>query len=119
MFVSVLTVAVVCLLTTGSAALYLMPLAVGCVRRVPDIGAIAAINILLGWTLVFWVVSLAMALRTVRPVPPAVQVVQNVPPGQLPPPGWSGPPGVPPASPGAPPPLILPPRPGTGHTERQ
>ena len=119
MFVSLLTVAVLCLLIAGSAALYLLPLAVACVRRVPDIGAIAAINILLGWTLIFWVVSLAMALRTVRPAPPAVQVVQNVQPGQQPAAGWSGPPGIPPASPGPAPPLILPPYPGTGPDRRR
>jgi Superinfection immunity protein len=116
--VSILTIAVLCLLIGGSAALYLLPLVVGCVRRVPDLGAVAALNILLGWTLIFWVVSLAMALRTVRSAPPAVQVVQNIPPGQVPSAGWSGPPGIPPASPGPPPPLTLPPHSGTGPAGR-
>ena len=119
MLATLLTVTVLCLLAAGSAALYLLPLVVGCVRRVPDIGAVAAIDILLGWTLIGWVVSLALALRTVRPAAPAVQVVQNAAPGQQPAAGWSGPPGIPPASPGPAPPLILPPYPGTGPDRQQ
>jgi hypothetical protein len=50
-------------LTCVSMVLYLSPLVVGWTRRAPGIGAIAVINILLGWTLVGWVVALAMAFR--------------------------------------------------------
>jgi Superinfection immunity protein len=119
MIVSLLTVAVLFLAGAGSAALYLLPVLIGAARRVPDLGAVAVINVLLGWTLAGWAVALAMALRSARPAPPAVQVMQNLPPapppGQLPPAGWPAPPGTPPARPGVPPPLSLPPRPGSGQ----
>jgi hypothetical protein len=119
MIVSLLTVAVLVLAGAGSAALYLLPVMIGSARRVPDLGAVAVINVLLGWTLAGWAVALAMSLRSVRPAPPAVQVMQNLPPapppGQLPPAGWPVPPGAPPARPGVPPPLSVPPRPGSGQ----
>jgi len=101
-------VAVVC------AALYLLPVLVGWARQVPDIGAIAVIDILLGWTFLGWVLALAMALRSVPPASPVVQVVQNMPPPYLPPArpfaGWAGPPGPPPLRAASPPPLEFPPR---------
>jgi hypothetical protein len=119
MIVSLLTVAVLVLAGAGSAALYLLPVLIGSARRVPDLGAVAVINVLLGWTLAGWAVALAMSLRSVRPAPPAVQVMQNLPPspppGPLPPAGWPAPPGAPPPRPGFPPPLSLPPRPGSGQ----
>jgi hypothetical protein len=77
MTVSLLTVAVLVLAGAGSATLYLLPVLIGAARRVPDLGAVAVINILLGWTLAGWAVALAMSLRSVRPGPPAVQVVGN------------------------------------------
>jgi hypothetical protein len=43
---------------------------------VPHLGSIIAINVLLGWTLVGWVVALAMALRTI-PEPLESQAVQQ------------------------------------------
>jgi Superinfection immunity protein len=125
MIVSLLTAAVLCAVTAGSAALYLLPVLIGWARRVPDLGAVAVINILLGWTLLGWTAALAMALRSARPAPPAVQIVQNLPPapppGQLPAAGWPVPPQPPPARPGSPPPLVLPPRPGSSpdQAERQ
>lgn len=64
-------------------ALYLVPVMVGVARHAPDLGAIAVINILLGWTFVGWVLALALAMRSVRPAGPVVQLVQNLPPG-----GW-------------------------------
>jgi hypothetical protein len=119
MIVSLLTVAVLVLAVAGSAALYLLPVLIGAARRVPGLGAVAVINVLLGWTLAGWAVALAMSLRSVRPAPPAVQVVQNLPPspppGPLPPAGSPGAPGAPPPRPGFPPPLSLPPRPGSGQ----
>ena len=54
------------ILTAIAGALYLLPVLVGWGRRVPDIGSVAVINIRLGWTLVGWVVALALALRSVR-----------------------------------------------------
>jgi hypothetical protein len=119
MIVSLLTEAVVLLVSSWAAALYLLPVLIGAARRVPGLGAVAAINILLGWTLAGWAVALAMALRSARPGPPDGQIAQNLPPapprGQLPPAGWPVPPGAPPARPGFPPPLRLPPRPGSGQ----
>jgi hypothetical protein len=114
MIASLLTITVITVMTAGSAALYLLPLLIGLVRRLPDIGSLAVVNILLGWTLVGWVAALAMALRSIHPVPPTVQVVQNFPAAQpwptpLASAGWAGPPGPTAPRQGNPPPLILPP----------
>jgi hypothetical protein len=112
MIASMLTVSVITMMIAGSAALYLLPVLIGLARHLPDIGSLAVINILLGWTLVGWAAALAMALRTVHPAPPAV-IVQNLPPPQPWPPhlagaGWAGPPGPPQPRLGDPPPLVLP-----------
>lgn len=117
MIADLLTIVVVGLLTAGSAVLYLLPVIIGIARRVPDIGALAVINILLGWTLAGWVAALAMALRSAPTAGPAVQVIQNFAPPPTPAggAGWPGP--LP--RPGVPPPLVLPPRLGgpTGPAE--
>ena len=42
---------------------YFIPWYVAAVRNVPNRGSVAVINLLLGWTLVGWVVALAMAAR--------------------------------------------------------
>ncbi len=93
---------VVASLTSMSLALYLLPCLIGCAQRAPDMGAVAVINILLGWTMIGWVVALAMAFR-------------SVPSGSPPPPvtgtGWAQHYFGPPASrPGPPPPLAIPSR---------
>jgi Superinfection immunity protein len=54
-----------------SVTLYLFPVLIGRARRVPDIGAIAVIDILLGWTVIGWVIALAMAMRSPAPRGPA------------------------------------------------
>lgn len=54
--------------------LYFVPLIVAAIRKVPNIGSIAVINIFLGWSLVGWVVSLAMASRSATPAGPVQQV---------------------------------------------
>ena len=64
-------------------ALYLAPTIVAAIRQVPNVGSVAAINLLLGWSLVGWAVSWALALRS-RPRAVVVQVAAI--PG--PPPGW-------------------------------
>ena len=115
MISSLISLAVLSSMAMATTALYLLPVLIGCARRVPGIGAVAVIDILLGWTLIGWAAALAMALRPVTPAGPAVQAVQNFPPsppppGQLPGAGWAGPPVAPPR-PGSPPPLVLPPRP--------
>jgi hypothetical protein len=45
--------------------LYFIPSIVGAIRKVPNIGSIVVINLFLGWTLIGWVVALAMAARSV------------------------------------------------------
>jgi hypothetical protein len=54
--------------------LYLIPTIVAIVRKVPNTGSVVVINLLLGWSLIGWVVALAMAVRTVPPK------VQQIPP---------------------------------------
>jgi RsiW-degrading membrane proteinase PrsW (M82 family) len=44
--------------------LYFLPVIVGATRSVPNIGSIAVINFFLGWTLIGWVVAMAMASRS-------------------------------------------------------
>jgi hypothetical protein len=82
--------------------LYLLPTIVGAVRKVVNIGSVFAINLLLGWSLVGWVVALAMALRTNPPHaypqvwqqgPTPTPGFPSVPPqptsmSPVPPPGW-------------------------------
>jgi len=84
MIASILTTLV---LTAIAAALYLLPVLVGLARRVPDIGSVAVINILLGWTLVGWVAALALALRSVNTDSPGTQSPPRIPPWPAPPPG--------------------------------
>jgi Superinfection immunity protein len=113
---SLITVTVLAGMVMASAACYLLPVLIAAGRRVPGIGAVAVINILLGWTLIGWAAALAMALRPVTPAGPVVQIVQTLPPSPPPPgprrdAGWAGPPGVPSARPAPAPPLVLPPRP--------
>jgi len=117
MAAALLTAAVLALITAVSVAMYLLPVLIGWARHVPDLGSVAVIDVLLGWTLVGWVVALALALRSVTPAGPVVQLVQTLPPSlppaaKLPPPAdWAGPPGPPPPRPDSPPPLMLPPHP--------
>lgn len=51
------------------AGLYLLPTVVAAVRKVPNGGSVFVINLLLGWTLIGWVVALAMAARSAPPPP--------------------------------------------------
>lgn len=45
-------------------AVYMVPTIVAAIRKVPNMGSVVVINVLLGWTLVGWVVALAMAVRS-------------------------------------------------------
>jgi Superinfection immunity protein len=91
---------VVVVLVAG--AIYLLPLIIGLARGVRDIGSVAVINILLGWTLVGWAAALALAMRSVSPDNRDTQQLPPVPPLAWPPDSWPG------WQPG-PPPLPLPP----------
>ena len=46
-------------------ALYFLPSIVAASRDVPNIGSVIVVNFFLGWTVIGWVVALAMALRSV------------------------------------------------------
>ena len=46
-------------------AFYFIPSIIGAVRKVPNIGSVVVINLFLGWTLIGWVIALAMAARSV------------------------------------------------------
>ena len=128
MISKLITVVVLGGFVTVSVAMYLLPVLIGWMRHVPDLGVIAVVDILLGWTFFGWVVALALALRSVNRGGPVVQVVQNLPQspqsqpfppswaGQQPGAGWAGPPGPPPGRAEAVPPLVLPPRPAA-HQE--
>lgn len=45
-------------------ALYFVPTIVAVIRKVTNQGSIAVVNVFLGWTLIGWIVALAMACRT-------------------------------------------------------
>jgi uncharacterized membrane protein HdeD (DUF308 family) len=47
--------------------IYRVPALAARQRHAPNTGSIAVINVLLGWTVIGWVVALAMALRDPRP----------------------------------------------------
>jgi hypothetical protein len=97
-------------ITVALIGLYLLPVLLAWARHVPDVGAVAVINILLGWTLAGWVVALALALRSAAQPGPAIQLVQHLPPSWPPPgAGWAGQPPPPGRQPAAAPPLPLPP----------
>jgi T4 superinfection immunity protein len=49
--------------------LYFAPSIVAGRRRVPSVGSVLIINLFLGWTLVGWIVALAMAFRDPRRQP--------------------------------------------------
>jgi len=61
------------LLLVVGLALYLLPTIIGTIRHVPNQGSIGVVNVFLGWTLIGWIVALAMAARTV-PVDPITTV---------------------------------------------
>jgi len=42
--------------------LYLLPTVIAVIRKMPNAGSIIVINLLLGWTVIGWIVALAMAL---------------------------------------------------------
>ena len=45
--------------------LYFLPWFIGWRRHVRNVGSVFVINLLAGWTLVGWVVAMAMAVRTI------------------------------------------------------
>jgi len=49
-------------------AMYFLPTFEAAHRKHPNVGAIAAVNAFLGWTLVGWVVAIAWALKRPEPI---------------------------------------------------
>lgn len=47
--------------------LYFLPLIIAVVRGVRNQGSVLVVNLFLGWTLIGWVIALAMAAKTVEP----------------------------------------------------
>lgn len=48
--------------------MYFLPSIVAWRRHVPNVGSVAIVNTFLGWSLIGWVVAMAMAARDPRPV---------------------------------------------------
>lgn len=48
-------------------ALYFIPTIIAMVRKVPNVGSVIVINLLLGWTIIGWIVALAMAAGSTQP----------------------------------------------------
>lgn len=56
---------------------YWLPSIVAVIRRVPNIGSVIVVDMLLGWTVIGWIVALAMAFRSKPPpAPPWTQSAQ-------------------------------------------
>lgn len=62
--------------------LYFLPTIIGAIRKVPNVVSVFVINFFLGWSLIGWVVALAMAARTAPPpgYPPASGYPPPTPP---------------------------------------
>jgi hypothetical protein len=67
------------------AAFWLLPVIIAIVRRIPNTGSVIVVDLLLGWTIIGWIVALAMAVRSqprpqylYAPPPPAT----HQPPGR-------------------------------------
>jgi len=58
------------------ATAYLLPVLIAWLPHAPAIGAVAVVNIALGWTLIGWIAALALALG--RPASPVVQVFSQL-----------------------------------------
>ena len=51
---------------------YFTPLVVALARKVPNRGSVVVVNVLAGWTVIGWIVALAMACRSVPAGQPTV-----------------------------------------------
>jgi hypothetical protein len=68
----------------GGIFAWWLPTIIAIARKVPNIGSVAVIDGLLSWTVVGWIVALAMACRSRPPQPPAFyQPPPQVPPGGM------------------------------------
>jgi len=87
-----ITILVVLLISAVSIGLWLLPVFVAVRRRSPNVNQVMVVDLLLGWTLVGWVVALVMALKPLpQPLPPPYMPVAGPPPGTRNGPGqWPG-----------------------------
>jgi len=53
----------------GAFLLYWVPSVIGALRRVRSLGSVIVVNLFLGWTVIGWIVALAMAFRSRKPQP--------------------------------------------------
>src|SRR5262249_2114305 len=51
----------------GAFLLYFVPSIIGAVRRVRGLGSVIVVNFFFGWTVIGWIVALAMAFRSTKP----------------------------------------------------
>ena len=68
-----------------SLAFYFLPTLIASLRSTASTGLVFMINLLLGWTLVGWIVALVMACASDGSV---AQLPWPGPPGSVPDPGW-------------------------------
>jgi uncharacterized membrane protein HdeD (DUF308 family) len=71
----------------GFIAAYFAPAITALARKPPHRGSVIVVNVFAGWTVIGWIVALAMACRSKR-----TPVVLPPPPGWAAGPGYSGPP---------------------------
>ncbi|WP_020171214.1 superinfection immunity protein [Gordonia polyisoprenivorans] len=76
--------------------LCLLPSIIALLRKVPTKGSVIVINVLLGWTIIGWIVALAMAVRDVPQTPRPTHFVVPPQAGQYGPPPQAGQYGPPP-----------------------
>jgi len=61
--VDVLVLVMAVVMVAIFVGLYLLPSIVAAKRQVPNAGPIVVVNVFLGWTLIGWVIALALAVR--------------------------------------------------------
>ena len=76
---------------------YFLPTIIAILRKKRNAGAVAVLNLLLGWTVIGWIVALVWALTADSPTVPVVNVTAYPPPSQ-PASGFPGSPAPPPAA---------------------
>lgn len=54
-------------ITAAAIAAYWLPTIAAWVNHAPSRGAVVVVNLFLGWTIIGWIVALAMAFRDPRP----------------------------------------------------
>jgi hypothetical protein len=58
---------------------YFLPTLIALFREAPNTGSVFVLNLLLGWTVIVWIIALAMAVRSKPAVAAAVQAPARAP----------------------------------------